>query len=260
MENTAETIIVKNESAMFTQRVNALLESKYILADKKISSLLKGIVSSQVLMDVLRESLKTMTYAAEFARNRLIDSDANNGVRAKMTLPVDKKRLFTFVFCLLAEIDAGERDFSKFLTEYFGAENANESFGKFCDEIIVPFKKAGEHLLRETDTDGLDREAVQKGVSYFDAESIYVSSATSDAVIIVINKIKNKVEKDFQGGGEQYSECMQIIDAFVNALFSKNPKLINIVWIGFKNTLKCVKGFEREVARIKNILTEANLI
>ena len=62
MENTAETIIVKNESAMFTQRVNALLESKYILADKKISSLLKGIVSSQVLMDVLRESLKTMTY------------------------------------------------------------------------------------------------------------------------------------------------------------------------------------------------------
>lgn len=259
MENMSETITIKNDLAVFIQRVNALLESKYILADKKISSLLKFIVSSQVLMDVLTESLKTLSYAAEFARNRLIVSDGN-GVKAKMTLPVDRIRLFTFVFCLLAEIDAGERDFTKFLTEYFGAENANDSFRKFCDEILVPFKKAGEHLLRETAPDNLDRETVQKGVSYFDAESIYVSSATSDSVINVINRVKNKVEKDFHGSGEQHAECNQITDAFVNALLSKNPKLINIVWIGFKNTLKNVKGFEREIARIKNILTEANLI
>ena len=93
----------ENELAVFDERVNALIESKYILADKRIASLLKGIVSGSYLMSVVEESLKTFSYATEFARNRLLVSDGD-GVKARMTLPVDKVRLFTFVFCLISAI------------------------------------------------------------------------------------------------------------------------------------------------------------
>ena len=249
----------ENEAAVFDERVNALIESKYILADKRIASLLKGIVSNSYLMDVVSESLKTFSYATEFARNRLMVSDGD-GVKSRMTLPVDKVRLFTFVFCLLAEIDAGKRDFSKFLTEYFGEENANESFKRFCGEIIVPFKKAGEALLKDTDNDAQEKEDERKGALYFGSETVFISAATSDALISACSRIKTKLDKDFQGGGEQRAECMELADAFINAVMSRNPKLIRIVWIGLKYTLKSVRGFDREIAAMKNVLVDGNLI
>lgn len=257
MDEVVEKRVSENDLAMFTQRVNDLLECKYILASKRIASLLKGVVSISVFTESVAACLKNFSYATEFARNRLLVSDGD-GVKAKMTLPVDRLRLFTFVFCLLAEIDSGERDFTKFLSEYFGDET-NESYRKFCAEIIVPFKKAGEFLLREANPDGVDAETAQKGMAYFGAETIYVSSAVYDSVITLLNKVKAKADNDFQGGGDQRAECVEMTDAFINAFLSKNPKLIRIVWIGFKNTLLKVRGFEREVAAIKNILIEANL-
>ena len=249
----------ENELAVFDERVNALIESKYILADKRIASLLKGIVSGSYLMSVVEESLKTFSYATEFARNRLLVSDGD-GVKARMTLPVDKVRLFTFVFCLLADIDAGKRDFTKFLTEYFGEETANDSFRRFCGEIIVPFKKAGESLLKDTDSDAQEKEEERKGALYFGAETVYISAAVTDAVSSACARIKTKLDKDFQGGGEQRAECMELVDAFLNAVMSRNPKLIRIVWTGLKYTLRSVRGFEREIAAVKNVLVDGNLI
>ena len=45
----------KNDIALFTHRVNDLLECKYILAAKRISSLLKCVVSLPVLMEKVED-------------------------------------------------------------------------------------------------------------------------------------------------------------------------------------------------------------
>ncbi len=259
MEEATLSASRESELVTFNERVNALIESKYILADKRIASLLKGIVAGPYLMSVVEESLKTFSYAAEFARNRLLISDGDK-VKAKLTLPVDKVRLFTFVFCLLAEIDAGKRDFTKFLTEYYGEDTANDGFRRFCGEIIVPFKKAGESLLKDTDSDVQEREEEKKGAQYFNVETVYITAAGTDGVAATCGKIKTKLDKDFHGGGEQRAECMEVVDAFLNAVMSRNPKLIRIAWIGLKYTLKSVRGFEREIASLKNILVDGNLI
>ena len=66
--------------------------------------------------------------------------------------------------------------------------------------------------------------------------------------------------EEFLGDGEQRAECVEMADAFINAVQSKNPKLIKITWIGLKNTAYSVHGFERNIANIKNVLMEANLI
>lgn len=259
MEKIAEQNKTKNDLYIFAERANALIESKYIIAAKKISSLLKGVVSIPSLMDNVAHCLKSFSYPAEFARNRMLVSDGTQ-VKTKMTLPVDKVRLFTFVFCLLAEIDSGSRDLTKFLNEYFESESLNDSFKKFCADIIVPFKKAGENILKEADPDCVDEVSIQKGTEFFDAEEIYMSPAVNDAVLTTLEKIRMRLDNDFQGDGQDRAECVEMTDAFINAVLSKNPKLINIIWIGFKNTFILVKGFEKEIEGIKNVLSEANLV
>ena len=124
----------------------------------------------------------------------------------------------------------------------------------------MPFKKAGESLLKDTDSDAQEKEEERKGALYFGAETVYISAAVTDAVSSACARIKTKLDKDFQGGGEQRAECMELVDAFLNAVMSRNPKLIRIVWTGLKYTLRSVRGFEREIAAVRNVLVDGNLI
>ncbi|MBR2371407.1 MAG: hypothetical protein IKA90_00885, partial [Clostridia bacterium] len=87
MEKFTEQNRIQNDIYTFAQRANAMIEAKYILAAKKISSLLKGIVSIPLLMDNVAHCLKSFSYANEFARNRMLVSDGNQ-IKTKMTLPV----------------------------------------------------------------------------------------------------------------------------------------------------------------------------
>ena len=259
MEKFTEQNRIQNDIYTFTQRANAMIEAKYILAAKKISSLLKGVVSIPLLTDSVAHCLKNFSYANEFARNRMLVSDGNQ-VKTKMTLPVDKVRLITFVFCLLAEIDSGSRDLTKFLNEYFESDSLNESYQKFCADIIVPFKKAGENILKDADPDYVDLSSAHKGEEFFNAEEVYVSPAVSDATVTLLEKISVRLDNDFQGDGQDRAECVEMTDALINAILSKNPKLISIMWIGFKNTFMLVKGFDKEIENLKTLLSEANLI
>ena len=68
------------------------------------------------------------------------------------------------------------------------------------------------------------------------------------------------LDNDFQGDGQDRAECVEMTDALINAVLSKNPKLISIMWIGFKNTFILVKGFEKEIENLKTLFSEANLI
>ena len=259
MENIFENNKTQNDLFLFVERANAMIESKYIIAAKKISSLLKGIVSVSYLMDNVTHCLKNFSYVAEFARNRMLVSDGSQ-VKTKLTLPVDKVRLFTFVFCLLAEIDSGSRDFTKFLNEYFESDSLNESYQKFCAEIIVPFKKAGENILKDADPDCVDTVAIQEGANFFNAEQIYVSPAVNDSVLNILSKTRVRLDNDFQGDTHDRAECVVVTDALINAFLSKNPKLITITWIVFKNTFMLVKGFDKEIESLKTIFSEANLV
>ena len=259
MENMIDQNKTQNDLFLFTERANAMIESKYILAAKKISSLLKGVVSISILMDNVSHCLKSFSYATEFARNRKFVADGSQ-IKTKLTLPVDKVKLFTFVFCLLAEVDSGSRDFTKFLNEYFNSSSLNDSYDAFCAEIIVPFKKAGENIIKEADPDCEDLLAVQKGLEFFDAEPIYMTPAVNDAVLTILSKIMVRLDNDFQGDGQDRAECVAITDAFFSAFLTKNPKLISITWIGFKNTFMLVKGFDKEIEALKVILVQANLV
>ena len=107
----------KNNLGMFSQRVEAI-NSRFILADRHISGLLKCVATIPELTAVVGETLKNVSYADEYDKARVVLTKNGKSV-CKFVMPNDKKRIIAFTVCLLTEFDSGRRSLLEFLTEFF---------------------------------------------------------------------------------------------------------------------------------------------
>lgn len=113
----------------------SLSKSRYILAESKIKAVLKIVAISSLLQNALASALKGFDYGFEA---KLF---AESG-----TLPSGKK-LAAFVFCLFADIDSGEVSLGDFLEKFYGSD-MNAAYFSFCSEMVVPFMKETDELLK----------------------------------------------------------------------------------------------------------------
>lgn len=245
---------------IFIERTNTLIETKVILADKAISTLLKCVVSNEIFLQTIKDTLKEIPYATEFSRARATITQPNGTVLSKLKLPQTDSRIFTFVICLLTEFDSNKRNLLEFLQEFFTNEDANVSYKQFAVQILKPFKKAGEHILRSLNPlDCYQKEEENCEQSFF-AEHIYINQDILDNISEQINNLTIKLETEMYYSQQEKADVNYIINAFSNALLSKNPRLIKIIWIGVKNTLKQYKSIEPYLRKINTLLVENNLI
>lgn len=103
---------------MFSQRVEEAINSRFILADRHISGLLKCVATIPELTAVVGETLKNVSYADEYDKARVVLTKNGKSV-CKFVMPNDKKRIIAFTVCLLTEFDSGRRSLLEFLTEFF---------------------------------------------------------------------------------------------------------------------------------------------
>jgi len=121
-----------------------------LLADKSISSLLKCVASIPEFTSVVGRTLERISYVEEFERCRVFYfKDAKTHLR--FILPNEKNRVFTLVVCLLSEIDSGRRNLLQFLHEYFPNAESDDflAYQRFAQNILVPFAKAGDSILKD---------------------------------------------------------------------------------------------------------------
>ncbi len=250
----------RNALAYFTDSVNSLMEGKLILVDKHIASVLKCVATVPPLCRCLADTLKTSAYVTEFSRARVTWTRPDGTAEARLKLPADRNRLFTFVVCLLTEVDSGRRNFIDFLKEYYYDADSNISYERFINEVLKPFKRAGENILRSVDPDSLDLEAMERAERFFSAEKIYINSETLRTVLSLTEEIRAQLESESFTSEEERIEAVTICNALTNALQLKNPKILRFVWIGFKNTLKTYPSAETALSRVNNILNQLNLV
>lgn len=62
----------KNNLGMFSQRVEEAINSRFILADRHISGLLKCVATIPELTAVVGETLKNVSYADEYDKARVV--------------------------------------------------------------------------------------------------------------------------------------------------------------------------------------------
>lgn len=224
-----------NELAYFTESVNTLIEGKLILIDKHIAQVLKCVATSPTLRLTLADTVKTMSYATEFSRARVTWTRSDGVVESRLKLPLDRKRMFAFVVCLLTEVDSGRRNILEFLKEYYNDVNNDASYARFAEEVLKPFKQAGEVILSTIDPESLNAQNVEQAERFFKAEKIYVESTALTQILDEVEAIRQVVEGAKLSDGEKY-EFTAASEFLVNALYLKNPKILSVSFLAYKNT------------------------
>lgn len=115
----------------FLTACESLRNCKYVLAESKIAALLKSIADNKQLYSIFGVSLYGFDYNVTFAEC------VSNGT---FTLPVNMKKAIALVFRLLFDIDSGKIELKNFLEAYFYSPMINESYARFCLEVITPFE------------------------------------------------------------------------------------------------------------------------
>ena len=135
-----ETEITNNESIVnFINSCNDLVDGKFILADIKISKILKTISQSDEIYNLIAESMINYDFDAEFAKAVVKNEQ---GVE-KFELPQENEQIIPLVFCLLVELDSKRINLNDFIKAQFPlANNQNEEYLSFVKTIILPFRNA----------------------------------------------------------------------------------------------------------------------
>lgn len=242
-----------NQLAEFTNGVNNLIESKLILVDKNIATVLKCVATTPVLCKCLADTVQTTSYATEFSRARVSWTTTEGRVVNQLKLPIDRNRLFSFVVCLLTEVDSGRRNFLDFLKEFYHPTDSNLGYEKFANEVLKPFKQAGVSLLANVDPESLDGENTARAEKFFSAEKIYIESKMLTEIFRQIEQINVKVHcEDFPSAVVE--EISILCEYFSNALYLKNPKILWIVWIAFKRSIQKYEQFAQFLSNIANAM------
>ncbi len=115
----------------FLTACESLKNCKYVIAESKITALLKSIADNKQLYALFGRVLYGFNYNVTFSEC------VNNGT---FSLPNEPKKAIALVFRILLDIDGEKMSLKNFLEAYFYSVSINESYARFCLEVISPFE------------------------------------------------------------------------------------------------------------------------
>lgn len=125
----------------FNTACDEFVAGKYILADIKISSILKLIEANNKLTNLMQECLSNYNFEADL--KQLNETNI-------LILPTNEKQLASFVYSLLSSFSSGLLNFSDFIKRFYSSANSNENFVEFANNVITPFKDAVNSIYNKT--------------------------------------------------------------------------------------------------------------
>lgn len=215
----------------FVDACNEFINGKFILADIKISRILKAIASSGDIYNLLAECMVNFDFETEL-KKCLVKNATESG---SFMLPEETYKLIPVVFCLLVQIDSKRIDFNYFLkTQFPYAKTQNEEYEKFSTTVVAPFRDAIAGLFNVT-TASKPKEQEKEEISLIDrkikeqleAEDDYVDEVVEEKAPVVeevVQAPKNALDRLFDDIKEQV-EYMQQLAPYIK----KSEKRENVV-------------------------------
>ncbi len=127
----------------FNTACDEFISGKYILADIKISSILRIIAEDEKLKDIVSSCLESYDFNTIFKH-----SIHTKGNAYELNVPTNEKELIAFVFSLLYKLDNKDINFYDFISQFYknDSDEPGKEFYNFANAIIIPFKNAVNSL------------------------------------------------------------------------------------------------------------------
>lgn len=226
----------------FVSACNDFADGKFILADIKISKILRLISKTPQLYDLIAECMINYDFEKEY-ENAKIGKD-----NTAFQLPTETHKIIPFVFCLLVEIDSKKINFNEFLkTQFPYANNQNEEYLAFSKSVIVPFRDAIANLFNiETEQFHTEQEVMQKDII---AEKLAEQSNLQEEKMINQNDENKTI----------IIQKITTVDPIAEAILASQLQEEEEVNLLFKRILRLARILDDKLLYVRNPLKKSNI-
>ena len=252
----------KQSIANFSAKMDELINSSYILSDKKITNVLKAITSSKLFFELV--TFCSDGYCYEYDR----DNFANN---KQPFVFDDDKQLIAFGVNLLANIDSKEEDLLNILTVNYHNDNFDKSYKEFAKNFLTRFKEVmiktvnlmidvKEHGVKNISTPPVTQKNEQ--VTFADVQVQFeepnggirrnYQTCYTDIQQIILrerNAIMYARIKE-----EDKNDLLNLLEAFKDCLFMGENEQLRMSFISYKYAVTSFKKVNSEYDDIERIL------
>lgn len=243
----------REELELFLERVDELIDSKYILADVKLANMLKSIASSGTLLALFQNCLTDFDYQVA-QKKYLVKSQHLSSDKGEFILPPNSRELLAFIFTVLVDIDAKRINLNDFINKYFYVDGScASSYDAFITAMIKPFKNSVKMLMDsviegklqdpiEALTEEEERRAREKEEKEQTErrekellKKAYGASIKAVKDILLEDKQKVKASKLKE---DVKDEFILVIDMLANVIESEDKDAIRYAFVSYKYAVK----------------------
>jgi len=206
---------------------NDMIDGKFILADYKISNILKNITVSREVYNLISNCMGSFSFEREFSKAQLRSSGSK-----KFSLPKEAEKILPFVFCVLVSIKNKNIDFDAFLKEFYKSEKGRaDEYIKFATDVILPFRDiiADYFDIDITKTDVLKNLAhkAKNSISNEDTEPEQAQKTRLQAQIELQmpQKMQIKTRADERAHAQRILQIQQKTDSETKSCSKQNQQL-----------------------------------
>ena len=231
---------------LFDEAVTALTTTNFIITEKPITDLLRCLIYSDLLRAFVTDCKKGVDYESELAA---AVRETESGYA--FVLPKSNKRVIALVTGLLHDFDTGARSLTSFIQSFWPGVDNNTKYRLFCENILLPYKKAfRQSFLSDID----DIEQVEA------AETVAISDSVLESAAPLFSALRTVFAGDNKLSQKKREDLTALTDGLFYALEKGNAKIIKTVWIGLKLALDGNKKAERKFSDISEFLALYALI
>lgn len=208
----------------FCNSCDDMINGKFILADVKISNILKSIAQSKELYNLMAECLLNFNFDEEFRKAKT----SNLGEKHFKMPDADYKRI-ALTFCFMVEVDNKKIEFYDFISNYFRSEDAPGSeYMIFAKTMLVTFKNDVVNKFN------LDNAKVETALTK-------TSVSLSDKLIRKLQEIKNLSDINPKVKDRNKEVISIYVKALIEAIKIGNKRIISALAMAFDAVMRKVK-------------------
>ncbi len=230
------------EIKQFTDACDEMLESKFILVDKRIGDVLKSIAQTKPVYNLMATCLAGFNFEKEY---KLATSKGR-----ELVIPTGNAKVIAFVFCMLNAIDDKKLNINEILQNYFSGDDCISSYKSFCKQVILPFKVCvvGELYEKKEKEDPVINENIE------------IDDEILKRLVFLLKDLKSYISglKKIKNSNLTKDEIIIMINHMIWLCENKIPASLRVICLGLRAALCGDKELNKRMKEVENIIQELN--